>query len=110
MRIDPSFQYLGNTSSEGVGNTQGQPKIPASQVPAGSTPDSQATDAGDTVQFSGSLSEVQQIKAQLTQVPEVRASRVAALQQQVQQGTYKPSSEAIANAMVADLLGSGGQK
>lgn len=110
MRIDPSSQYLGNAPSEGVGNAQGQQKIQSSQVPAGTTPDSQATDAGDTVQFSGSLNEVQQLKAQLTQTPDVRAGRVAALQQQLQQGTYKPSSVAIANAMVADLFGPSGQQ
>ncbi len=109
MRIDPSFQYLGNTSG-GVESAQSQPKIPSSPVPGGATPESQAIDARDTVQLSGTLSEVQQLKAQLAQTPEARAGRVAALQQQLQQGTYRPSNEAIANAMVADLLGPGEAK
>jgi flagellar biosynthesis anti-sigma factor FlgM len=109
MRIDPSFQYLGNVPADGVGNTQGQSKIPSSQVAGGNTSESQLSDSGDTVQFSGSLAEIQQLKAQLAQTPEVRAGRVAALQQQVQQGTYNPSNQAIANAMIADLSGSGGQ-
>jgi flagellar biosynthesis anti-sigma factor FlgM len=110
MRIDPSHQYLGNISPENVGNAQGQPKIPSSRVTGGNTPDFQAADAGDTVQFSGSLSELQQLKAQLTGMPDVRASRVTALQQQMQQGTYQPSNEAIANAMLNDLFGPGSQQ
>ena len=106
MRIDPSFQYLGNTAPEGVGNAPGQAKIPAPD--AGSTAETApATDAGDTVQISGTLSQVQQLKTQLAQTPEVRASRVAALQQQVQQGTYQPSSEQIASAMLTELFGAG---
>jgi negative regulator of flagellin synthesis FlgM len=110
MRIDPSFQYTGNSPTDSVKNTQGQSKIPLSQVSGGSTSESQLADGEDTVQFSGSLAEIQQLKAQLAQTPDVRANRVAALQQQVQQGTYKPSNEAIANAIVADLAGSGGQQ
>jgi flagellar biosynthesis anti-sigma factor FlgM len=109
MRIDPSFQYSGNVPADGVGNTQGQSKIPSSQVAGGNTPESQLSDSGDTVQFSGNLAKIQQLKVQLAQTPDVRASRVAALQQQVQQGTYNPSSESIANAMIADFSGSGGQ-
>jgi len=109
MRIDPSFQYLGHTAPEGVGNTPGQAKIPAPD--AGSTAEtaSLVTDAGDTVQLSGTLSQVQQLKSQLAQTPEVRAGRVAALQQQVQQGTYQPSSEQIASAMLSELFGAGRQ-
>jgi len=109
MRIDPSFQYSGNVPTDGVGNTQGQSKIPSSQVAGGNTPESQLSDSGDTVQFSGNLAEIQQLKVQLAQTPDVRASRVAALQQQVQQGTYNPTNESIANAMIADFSGSGSQ-
>jgi negative regulator of flagellin synthesis FlgM len=109
MRIDPSFHYPGNVPADGVGNTQGQSKVPSSQVAGGSTSESQLSDSGDTVQFSGNLAEIQQLKAQLAQTPEVRADRVAALQQQIQQGTYNPGNEAIANAMIADFTGSGGQ-
>ena len=110
MRIDPSFQYLENASTGGVGSAQGQPKIPSSPVPAGASAESPATGGGDTVQLSGTLNEVQQLKAQLDQTPELRLSRVAALQQQLQQGTYSPSNEAIASALVADLLGPGGAR
>lgn len=110
MRIDPNFPYLDPGASEGVGNTPGQTKVSAPQTPAGSGPDATAADAGDTVRFSGTLSEAQQLKAQLSETPEVRAERVAALEQQVQQGSYHPSSEAIARAMLADFLGTGGSR
>jgi len=108
MRIDPSFQYLGNTAAEGVENAKGQQKVPSSEAGARPELESNSTD-GDTVQLSGTLGEVQQLKAQLAQTPDVRATRVAALQQQVAQGTYQPSNEQIAGAMFADLLGPGCQ-
>jgi flagellar biosynthesis anti-sigma factor FlgM len=107
MRIDPSLQYLGNDPSQGVGNAKGQPKLSSADAGAPLAPDANAPDAGDTVQLSGTLSEVQRLTAQLAQTPDVRASRVAALQQQVQQGTYTPSNERIASAVLSDLFGSG---
>ena len=109
MRIDPSFQYLGNNASENVGNAQGQQKVPSPGAGAGNEIDSNSTDAGDTVELSGTLSAVQQLKAQLVQTPDLRANRVAALQQQLQQGTYKPSDAQIASAMVSELFGTGSQ-
>jgi flagellar biosynthesis anti-sigma factor FlgM len=107
MRIDPSLQYLGNTSSEGVGNTPGQSKISSPGNSAQPESGPQAADAGDTVQLSSTLSEVQQLQAQLAQTPDVRADRVASLQQQIEQGTYQPSNEQIASAMFSDLFGTG---
>ena len=109
MRIDPSFPYLDNTSPAGVGNTPAQPKIPAAATPAANDAESSATDAGDTVELSRTASQAQQLAAQLAQTPEVRAGRVAALQQQIQQGTYQPGNEQIASAMLAELFGAGGQ-
>jgi flagellar biosynthesis anti-sigma factor FlgM len=105
MRIDLSSQYLGNVPPDTVGSAQGA-KIPPPQTGAGTGVESVADD-GDTVQFSGALSEAQQLKAQLTQTPDVRASRVAALQQQLAEGTYQPSNGQIASAMMSELLGTG---
>ena len=109
MRIDPSSQYLGNIAPDGVGNAPGQSKIPAKNISAGEAPESSATETGDSVQFSCTLNQVQQLTAQLAQTPDVRAARVAALQQQVQQGTYQPGNEQIAAAMMSELFGPGGQ-
>jgi negative regulator of flagellin synthesis FlgM len=108
MRIDPSSQYLGNDPSQGVGNAKGQPKLSSADAGAPFAPESNASDAGDRVQLSSALSEVQRLTAQLGQTPDVRLNRVAALQQQIQQGTYTPSNEGIASAMLSDLLGTSG--
>ena len=105
MRIDPSYQYLHNTASDAVGNAKDQSKIaPQSGVERASASNA---GAGDTVQFSSAMGEVQRLQAQLANTPEVRSDRVAALQQQIEQGTYKPSGQQIAGAILSDLLGSG---
>jgi flagellar biosynthesis anti-sigma factor FlgM len=106
MRIDPSSQYLGNIAPDNVGNAKGPAKTPPPQTGAGAGVES-STDGGDTVQFSGALSEAQQLKAQLAHTPDVRANRVAVLQQQLAQGTYQPSNGQIASALMAELLGTG---
>lgn len=107
MKIDPNF--LDPSASQNIGNTAAKPSSFTKSGNA-SDVDSAASDAGDTVELSGTLSEVQQLKTQLSQVPDVRANRVAALQQQVQQGTYRPGNQAIADAMMSDLLGPGATK
>jgi flagellar biosynthesis anti-sigma factor FlgM len=106
MRIDPSSQYLGNLAAEGAGQTAGQPKVSAQPTGSGADVAPGSPDAGDTVQFSPTASEAQRLAAQLSQTPAVRADRVTALQQQLQQGTYRPSNEQIASAMMSDLFGS----
>jgi flagellar biosynthesis anti-sigma factor FlgM len=105
MRIDPNL-YPGNTPSSGVQKAPAQPKLPTPTKAGGET-ESPSLDGGDTVELSGNLGEVQQLKTQLLQMPEVRASRVAALQQQVQQGTYQPSNEQIAGALFSELFAAG---
>lgn len=107
MKIDPNF--LDPSASQNIGNTAAKPSSFTKSGNA-SDVDSAASDAGDTVELSGTLSEVQQLKTQLSQVPDVRANRVAALQQQIQQGTYRPGNQAIADAMMSDLLAPGATK
>jgi flagellar biosynthesis anti-sigma factor FlgM len=108
MRIDPSLQYLNQTAPEGVSNSKAAK--PSLAETGGAPPAGGSADAGDTVQISATLSQVQQLTAQLSQSPdEGRAARVAALQQQVQQGSYRPSDEQIASAMITDLWGGGGK-
>jgi negative regulator of flagellin synthesis FlgM len=108
MRIDPSSQYLGNDPSQGVGSANSQPKPSSAAAGAPFAQESNAPDAGDRVQLSATLSEVQGLTAQLGQTPDVRLERVAALRQQIEQGTYTPSNEGIASAMLSDLWGAGG--
>ncbi|HZP02593.1 MAG TPA: flagellar biosynthesis anti-sigma factor FlgM [Terriglobia bacterium] len=60
----------------------------------------------DEVRFSVDAEKVQQLKADLAGLPEMRQDRVEALKQAVNSGTYKVSNEKIAEAMFQDLLGS----
>jgi flagellar biosynthesis anti-sigma factor FlgM len=48
---------------------------------------------------------VQQLKADLAAVPDVRQDRVAALQKAVTSGSFNVSGQQIAQAMSSDLLG-----
>lgn len=103
MRIDPNQVWSGDNQLDGVKGAANQPQSPNS----GAASQNASLDSGDTVELSGALGQVQQLNAQLSQVPDVRSERVAALQQQIQQGTYQPSDEQIANTMYAELFGSG---
>lgn len=110
MKIDPNLPYTGNvqnTQTDGVQDTRNRNMQPAG--PAGSNTPQNTQLGGDTVQLSGALGQVQQLKAELAQVPEVRSDRVAALRQKVQEGSYNPSNEQVAGAMVSELFGDGGR-
>jgi negative regulator of flagellin synthesis FlgM len=101
MRIDPN-QFPGNVQQDNVqqANTRG-----AQPSQTSGTPDDAQVDPQDSFQLSGTLGQVQQLKAQLAQLPDVRSERVAALRHQVEQGSYKPTNEQIANAMISELSG-----
>jgi len=59
----------------------------------------------DLAQFSVGGEKVQQLKADLTAVPDVRQDRVAALQKAIASGSYNVSGQQIAQAMSSDLYG-----
>ena len=59
----------------------------------------------DSAQLSMDGGKVQQLKADLAAVPDVRLERVAALQKAITSGSYNVSSQQIAQAMSSDLLG-----
>jgi flagellar biosynthesis anti-sigma factor FlgM len=59
----------------------------------------------DSAQLSMDGGKVQQLKADLAAVPDVRQDRVAALQKAITSGSYNVSGQKIAQAMNADLLG-----
>ncbi len=78
---------------------------------AGSTGPSQGSNQADRVglsqdevRFSVDGEKVQQLKAELTGLPDVRRERVEALKRAVNDGTYQVSNEKIAEAMFRDLL------
>jgi flagellar biosynthesis anti-sigma factor FlgM len=108
MRIDPSNPYLNQPVAEGPAKSAGDTTVSAQSARQAAAA-SGSSEPGDTVQLSGTLALAQQLKVQLAQVPDVRSARVAALQQQIQQGSYRPSSDQIANALLAEFSASGGQ-
>jgi flagellar biosynthesis anti-sigma factor FlgM len=104
MKIDPNLQPIANLQSDAVPNA----KTRNAQEANGATQNAQV-DGGDTVQFSGELLRVHELTAKLQQIPEIRGDRVAELKARIERGTYKPSSKAVADAMLKDLSGRGGQ-
>jgi flagellar biosynthesis anti-sigma factor FlgM len=59
----------------------------------------------DEVQLSVDGEKVQQLKAGLSGLPDLRQDRVVALQQAIEGGNYDVSSQQIAQAMSSELLG-----
>lgn len=105
MKVDPNLQSIVNVQSDAVQNT----KTTRGQEPSSDYGSTQL-DGQDTVQFSAKFAEVQNLTSKLQQVPDVRSDRVAALRQQIQQGTYNPDPSDIAGAILGDPLNQGGIK
>lgn len=101
MRIDPN-QFLQNVQSENVQQTTNTNR--GSQVSdSEGTKDTAGVDSDDQFQPSPTLEQLQRLQAQLAQVPDVRSDKVAALSQKIQNGTYNPSNDQIAGAMISDM-------
>lgn len=58
----------------------------------------------DTVAISDTAKRIQEANAELKTIPDVREDKVAALRNQIEQGTYKPDSEEVAGALIKDAL------
>jgi len=96
MKIDAPLTFPQQTEPQRVGTAGSAP----AQNQGGTvalTPDS--------AQLSMDGGKVQQLKADLAAVPDVRLERVAALQKAITSGSYNVSSQQIAQAMSSDLLG-----
>jgi flagellar biosynthesis anti-sigma factor FlgM len=89
MRID--FNALPQTLTANQG-------IATQNATAGGEP-SNTTLAPDQAQLSTAHAQVQALAAQVVQLPELRQERVVALRQTVQNGSYRPSSEQVAQAI-----------
>lgn len=78
----------------------------SSRTPSSSS-SQQTVDTGTVQDAVVSLSDtgVQALRAQLTNVPDVRQERVQSLRNAFEKGTYNPSSQQIAEAIHADLFG-----
>ncbi len=99
MKIDPRVQSTGELQSDRVKDTKGSAVRSQSSAQSGSA---NTVSGGDTVQLSGKHSEIQQLSAQVANVSDVRADRVAPLQAKVQSGEYQPDSQKVADAMLAE--------
>ena len=84
MQINPITPLTETNASDRVSQTG----------PAGST----STTSVQTPDSAISLSS-QQLQAKLAETPDIRQDRVAALRQAMQDGTYRVSSQDLANAM-----------
>jgi flagellar biosynthesis anti-sigma factor FlgM len=99
MKIDPRVQLPDSIQTDGVRNS----RKPGGQSQGASGTSATNSAAGeDTVNISSTHGDVQTLKAGLANVPEVRVGLVNALQQQVNDGRYTPSSEKIADAIITE--------
>lgn len=99
MKIDPRVQLPGDIQPDSVKNSR---KSGGQSQGASSTSGAGPSAGEDTVSISSTHGDLQTLKASFANVPEVRTGRVTALQQQVDSGQYAPSSEKIADAVIAD--------
>jgi len=60
--------------------------------------------ASDQAHFSSEHQRVQRLEASTGNLPEVRKEKVEALRQAVASGTYAPSAEQIAGAMMQEMV------
>jgi flagellar biosynthesis anti-sigma factor FlgM len=99
MKIDPRIQLPDDAQSERVkGAGSGAAQTKASSAASGVS----APSGEDTVRLSSTHAEVHSLAAQLSNVPEVRVPRVAALQQRIRSGNFAPDPQQVADAIVAD--------
>ena len=90
---------------------QGAQQLPesgrtAQQSPANSGPGATASGSvlgEDQAQLSGAHVQVQALTAQALQFPEIRQEKVNALRQVVVDGTYRPDSKQVAEALFSHL-------
>ena len=95
MRVDAPLSFPENLQPDKVASS-GSPTQQNRPTPAAS--------GQDQAQLSVDNQTIQQLKAHLSQVPEVRQERVNALRQAVSNGTYKVSDQQLSDAIGSDLL------
>lgn len=96
MRIDGNNPVFGTQQTDAPDSPASTPKSRrATQTALGS----------DTATLSSTGAKVASLQAELQNTPEVRHDRVEALQKAVQDGSYQPTDQQIASAILADPLG-----
>lgn len=81
--------------------TQQADKVGASQ---GKTPTPTAGGEVDVIHLSQESRLMQKAGEVVAETPEVRAEKVAPLQEAVEQGTYQVDTRKVANSLIADLI------
>jgi flagellar biosynthesis anti-sigma factor FlgM len=59
--------------------------------------------AKDTTRFSADPTTVQALAARVTELPEIRLAKIAALQQAIRGGNYAASAEHTASAIISEI-------
>ena len=85
-----------------ISQVQARPK-PEPAVPEAAAQPAAAAKA-DTVVISETAKRIQDAKAALDAVPDVRSDRVAELKGQIENGTYEIKADKIADKMIKDSL------
>ena len=99
MKIDPRVQATGELQSDRVKDTKASAARAQLDIRSEAA---KSASGGDTVQLSSKHSEIQHLSAQVANVPDVRADRVAPLQAKMQSGGYQPNNQKVADAMLAE--------
>jgi flagellar biosynthesis anti-sigma factor FlgM len=102
MKIDPAIQFPSDPQSDRITNT---PSKAAQSQGSATTSGASSASGEDSFSLSSTHGEVQTLAASLANVPEVRTQLVSALQQRVNGGAYQPSSQSVADAIIADQAG-----
>src|SRR5208282_5335482 len=95
MRVDAPLSFPENLQPQKVASS-GSPNQPSRAVPVDS--------GNDQAEFSADNATIQQLKANLSQMPEVRQERVNALRQAVSSGSYQVSDQQLSDAIGSDQL------
>jgi flagellar biosynthesis anti-sigma factor FlgM len=96
MKIDAPLAFPQNKGLERAGTTGTSPS---------QNEGAKVGLSSDNVQLSVDGDKIQQLKSDLSGVPDVRQDRIAALKQSIDQGAYSASSQQIAQAMASDVFG-----
>jgi flagellar biosynthesis anti-sigma factor FlgM len=95
MRIDAALPLPENQQTS---------KVTGSGSPAAQSRTAPVNSNQDQAQLSANGGTVQELKASLSQLPEVRQDHVDALRQAVESGSYHISDQQLGDAMGSDLL------
>ncbi len=90
----------GEVEARRAGRSEAERLLDGGTVPSTATPGAQP--AADSISVSGRAAEIGEATNKALQLPELREERVAQLRAQVQSGTYHPSAENIADALLKD--------